>query len=33
MTMNVQAIASLPDKINQIRLLTAEIINNEILPQ
>jgi acyl-CoA dehydrogenase len=32
MTMNVQAIASLPDKINQIRLLTAEIINNEILP-
>jgi len=32
MTMNVQSIASLPDKINQIRLLTAEIINNEILP-
>jgi acyl-CoA dehydrogenase len=32
MSMNVQAIASLPDKINQIRLLTAEIINNEILP-
>ncbi|MAG33877.1 MAG: acyl-CoA dehydrogenase [Deltaproteobacteria bacterium] len=30
--MNVQAIASLPDKINQIRLLTARIINDEILP-
>ncbi|HIF98420.1 MAG TPA: acyl-CoA dehydrogenase [Myxococcales bacterium] len=30
--MNVQSIASLPDKINQIRLLTAEIINKEILP-
>ncbi|MCP5043073.1 MAG: acyl-CoA dehydrogenase, partial [bacterium] len=30
--MNVQAIASLPDKINQIRLLTAKIVNNEILP-
>ena len=32
MSMNVQAIASLPDKINQIRLLTARIINDEILP-
>ena len=32
MPMNVQAIASLPDKINQIRLLTAEIVNKEILP-
>ncbi len=32
MPMNVQAIASLPDKINQIRLLTAKIVNNEILP-
>jgi len=32
MPMNVQAIPSLPDKINQIRLLTAEIINKEILP-
>jgi acyl-CoA dehydrogenase len=30
--MNVQSIASLPDKINQIRLLTAKIINDEILP-
>ncbi|MEE2665517.1 MAG: acyl-CoA dehydrogenase family protein [Myxococcota bacterium] len=30
--MNVQAIASLPDKINQIRLQTAGIINKEILP-
>jgi acyl-CoA dehydrogenase len=30
--MNVQAIASLPDKINQIRLLTAKIVNDEILP-
>ncbi len=32
MAMNVQAIASLPDKINQIRLLTAKIVNEEILP-
>lgn len=32
MSMNVQSIASLPDRVNQIRLLTAEIINNEILP-
>ena len=32
MPMNVQAIASLPDKINQIRLLTAKIVNEEILP-
>jgi acyl-CoA dehydrogenase len=32
MSMNVQPNANLPDKINQIRLLTAEIINNEILP-
>ena len=32
MPMNVQAIPTLPDKINQIRLLTAEIVNKEILP-
>lgn len=32
MPMNVQSIASLPDRINQIRLLTAEIVNREILP-
>ena len=32
MPMNVQAIASLPDKINQIRLQTAKIVNEEILP-
>ena len=32
MAMNVQAIPSLPDKINQIRLLTAKIVNEEILP-
>jgi len=32
MPMNVQAIASLPDRINEIRLLTAEIVNREILP-
>ena len=32
MPMNVQAIASLPDKINHIRLLTAKIVNDEILP-
>ena len=30
MPMNVQASATLPDKINQIRLLTADIINKEI---
>jgi acyl-CoA dehydrogenase len=30
--MNVQAIANLPDKVNQIRLLTAKIVNEEILP-
>ena len=32
MPMNVQSIPSLSDKINQIRLLTAEIVNKEILP-
>jgi acyl-CoA dehydrogenase len=32
MPMNVQSIASLPDRINEIRLLTAEIVNKEILP-
>ena len=32
MAMNVQSIASLPDRINQIRTLTAEIVNKEILP-
>ncbi len=32
MSMNVQPIASLPDRVNQIRLLTAEIVNREILP-
>jgi len=32
MAMNVQAIPTLPDRINQIRLLTAEIVNKEILP-
>ena len=32
MAMNVQAIPSLPDKVNQIRLLTAKIVNEEILP-
>jgi acyl-CoA dehydrogenase len=30
--MNVQAISNLSDRINQIRLLTAEIVNREILP-
>jgi acyl-CoA dehydrogenase len=30
--MNVQPIPTLPDRINQIRLLTAEIVNREILP-
>jgi acyl-CoA dehydrogenase len=32
MPMNVQSIAGLSDRINQIRLLTAEIVNKEILP-
>jgi len=32
MHMNVQSIATLPDKINQIRLMTAKIVNQEILP-
>ncbi len=32
MPMNVQPIPSLSDRINQIRLLTAEIVNREILP-
>ena len=32
MAMNVQAIPSLPDKVNQIRLLTTKIVNEEILP-
>jgi acyl-CoA dehydrogenase len=32
MAMNVQTIPTLSDRINQIRILTAEIINREILP-
>jgi acyl-CoA dehydrogenase len=32
MAMNVQPIPNVSDRINQIRLLTAEIINKEILP-
>jgi acyl-CoA dehydrogenase len=32
MAMNVQSIPSVSDRINEIRLLTAEIINKEILP-
>jgi acyl-CoA dehydrogenase len=32
MAMNVQTIPSVSDRINQIRLLTAEIVNKEILP-
>jgi acyl-CoA dehydrogenase len=32
MAMNVQPIPTIPDRINEIRLLTAEIINKEILP-
>ncbi len=32
MAMNVQTIPSVSDRINQIRMLTAEIINKEILP-
>jgi acyl-CoA dehydrogenase len=30
--MNVQSIPTLTDRVNQIRLLTAEIVNKEILP-
>ncbi len=32
MTMNVSPIPTLDDRINQIRLATAEIVNNDILP-
>ena len=32
MPMNVQAVATLPDRINQIRLETARIVNDDILP-
>ncbi len=32
MPMNVQAIPSLPDRINLIRIQTAKIVNDEILP-
>ena len=32
MAMNVQAIPNLSDRVNQIRLETARIINEEILP-
>ena len=32
MPMNVQAIPNLDDRINEIRLKTAEIVNQDILP-
>ena len=32
MPMNVQSIPTLTDRVNQIRLLTAQIVNKEILP-
>jgi acyl-CoA dehydrogenase len=32
MPMNVQPVPTLPDRINQIRMLTAEIVNKDILP-
>jgi len=32
MAMNVQPIPTLSDRVNQIRMLTAEIVNKEILP-
>lgn len=32
MPMNVQPIAGVSDRINEMRLLTAEIVNKEILP-
>ena len=33
MTMNCQPVATLDDRINDIRMRTAEIVNEEILPQ
>ncbi|HEX6420297.1 MAG TPA: hypothetical protein VFZ77_17490, partial [Acidimicrobiales bacterium] len=30
--MNVQPIPTVPDRINEVRALTAEIVNREILP-
>jgi len=32
MAMNVQPISNLPERINEIRLLTAKLVNREILP-
>ncbi len=32
MQMNVQPIPTLSDRVNQIRILTAEIVNRDILP-
>ena len=33
MPINVTAIPGLPDHVNDVRLRTAELINNEILPR
>ena len=33
MRMNVQPIPNVPDRVNEIRSLTAQIVNKEILPQ
>ena len=33
MRMNVQPIPNVPDRVNEIRALTAQIVNKEILPQ
>ena len=30
--MNVQPIPTVPDRVNEIRALTARIVNHEILP-
>ena len=32
MRMNVQPIPTIPERVNEIRMLTAEIVNKEILP-
>ena len=32
MAMNVQAVSTLSDRVNQIRLSTAAIVNEDILP-
>ena len=33
MRMNVQPIPNVPERINEVRMLTAQIVNKEILPR